>query len=183
MSESVVFEAITQRALDDGIVGGFCRRLVDQAVESFVDDANIGNVSTFDCFEICRKSEDADEWFKELRDSYDSLESLIGAVAQRCFYSDVYADTHEELKQIEDLCDELEADGYNVEVIGTGSCALGWLPHQTEEDYGSDDLTGSLCYWRQPEGGPDAWVLYFNLEGGRVWFRLSKEAEELSDVA
>lgn len=161
------------------IVGGVCERGARSAVESFVQDGNFF-MPKCDAIELAASAAGTD-WvdemggFAEVAAGASDLADLCETIASGTAYRLVYAATMAELDDLLETLDDVETDGYSIWAMGTGSSNLGWLPHQSETDaYG-----GTLAYWRRPEGGPDAWELHLTVGDTRVWFSLSKEADEV----
>lgn len=167
----------------EAIVGGLCEHSLRVAVERAISDHNYF-MPTCDAIDLAGSAAGTD-WVDEMggfgevaagaTDLHSLCETIAGGVAYRLVYDATTAD----LDGLIDTLEDVELDGYEVWSMGTGSSNLGWLPHQTETDaYG-----GSLCYWSRPEGGPDAWELHLTIGDTRIWFGLSREAEDVADAA
>ena len=184
---SVLGDALNESGdLKHAIIGGVSERLVRSAIEDYLNDTNTF-MSTYDAYQLVIA--DPSGIVSDIIAEYGSIAEIPGAegdnlstvvelIAERAAYRMVESATTSELDELLETLDDVETDGYTIDDLGTGSCALGWLPHQSE----SDDYGGSLAYWKRPEGGSDAWVLYLTVGDARVWFRLSKEEEATDDA-
>ncbi len=180
---SILGDALNESGdLKDAIVGGVSERMARAAVERVISDHNFF-MPTCDAIELATSSAGA-EYISELGGlsevvrSDDNLNDVCERVAEGTAYRLVYDATTVELDELLGTLDDVETDGYTIEDLGTGSCVLGMLPHQSE----ADEYGGCLAYWRRPEGGPDARVLYLTIGDSRVWFRLSKDEDDAEEA-
>lgn len=180
---SILADALNESGdLKDAIVGGVSERMARAAVERVISDHNF-LMPTCDAVELAGSGAGT-EWvegqggFGEVAAGATDLGSLCETIASGTAYRLVYDATTAELDELLETLDDVETDGYTIEDLGTGSCVLGMLPHQSE----ADEYGGCLAYWRRPEGGTDAWVLYLTIGDSRVWFRLSKDEDDAEEA-